>query len=163
VDLAALLRLGHALAGVAFVVGLAGIWIVSDFASRADTPASMRQLLRVARPFGQLTTGGGITLTVLGVATAIALGRPLLGPLQGGSVDWLFVSVLLLIPIFGFLAVVYPRFGHRLGEALSAAEAEGRITADLTAAWADPVYRLARRYELGAVIVILALMISKPF
>jgi hypothetical protein len=163
VDLAALLRLGHALAGVSFVVGLAGIWIVSDFASRADTPASMRQLLHVAGPFGLLATGGGITLTVLGVAAAVALGRPLLGPLQGGSVDWMFVSVLLLLPIFGSLAVVYPRFGRRLRGALTAAEAEGRITADLTAAWADPVYRLARRYELAAVIVVLALMISKPF
>jgi hypothetical protein len=75
----------------------------------------------------------------------------------------MFVSVLLLLPIFGSLAVVYPRFGRRLRGALTAAEAEGRITADLTAAWADPVYRLARRYELAAVIVVLALMISKPF
>jgi hypothetical protein len=163
VDLAGLLRLGHALAGVAFVVGLSGIWIVSDFARRADTPASMRQLLRVAGPFGLLATGGGITVAVVGVATAVAIGRPLLGPLQGGSVDWLFVSVLLVLPIFGSLALVYPRFGRRLREALTAAEAEGRITADLTAAWADPAYRFARRYELAAVIVVLALMISKPF
>jgi hypothetical protein len=163
VDLGSLLRLGHALAGVAFVAGLVGIWIVSDFASRADTPASMRQLLRLARPFGELASGGGITLTVLGLATAIVIGRPLLGPLQGARVDWMFVSVVLVLPIFGSLALVYPRFERRLREALSAAEVEGRITSELTAAWADRTYRFARRYELAAVVVVLGLMIAKPF
>jgi uncharacterized membrane protein len=163
VDLGSLLRLGHALAGVAFIAGLVGIWIVTGFASRADSPAAMRQLLRVAGPFGRLTTGGGITLTVLGLSTALVIGRPLLGPLQGMPVDWMFLSVLLMLPIFGFLALVYPRFERRLHEALSAAEVEGRITPELTAAWADPKYRFARRYELAAVVAVLALMISKPF
>lgn len=163
VDLGAILRLGHALAGVAFVAGLTGIWIVTGFASRADTPASMRQLLRVARPFGMLTTGGGITLTVLGIATTLVLGRPLFGPIQGGRVDWLFISVLLMLPIFAFLVLVYPRFGERLLAALTAAEVDGHISPELTAAWADPVHRFARRYELVAVLAVLVLMIAKPF
>ncbi|HKB28661.1 MAG TPA: hypothetical protein VKC59_06525, partial [Candidatus Limnocylindrales bacterium] len=83
--------------------------------------------------------------------------------LQGATVDWMFVSVLLMLPIFGFLVLVYPRFGRRLGAALKVADGEGRITPEVTVAWADPVYRLARRYELVAVIAVLALMISKPF
>ena len=48
VDLAGLLRLGHALAGVAFLAGLVGFWIVTGMASRADTVATMRLLLRVS-------------------------------------------------------------------------------------------------------------------
>jgi hypothetical protein len=163
VDLGPLLRLGHALAGVAFIAGLVGIWIVTGFASRADSPAAMGQLLRVTRPFGLLTSAGGITLTVLGLATAIAIGRPLFGPLQGAPVDWMFVAILLMLPIFGFLALVYPRFERRLREALSAAEVQGRITPELTTAWADPTYRFARQYEMVAVITVLGLMLAKPF
>jgi Predicted integral membrane protein (DUF2269) len=163
VDLAGLLRLGHALAGTSFVAGLVGFWIVTGRASHADSLATMRLLLRVAEPFGRLVTASGISLTFLGIATAIAIGRPLFGPLQGGSVDWMFVSVLLMLPIFGFLVLVYPRFGRRIREALLAADADARITPELTAAWADPTYRFARRYELVAVVVVLALMIAKPF
>jgi hypothetical protein len=162
-DLSGLLRLGHALAGVAFVAGLVGVWVVSGFARRADSPRAMRQLLGVARPFGQLTTAGGIMLAILGLATAFLLGRPILGPLQGGSADWMFFSTLLMLPIFAFLAVVYPRFGRRLSVALAAAEGEDQVTPELTAAWADPAYRLARRYEMVAVVAVLGLMISKPF
>jgi uncharacterized membrane protein len=163
VNLGALFALGHALAGVAFVAGLVGLWIVRGAASRADSLATMRSLLRVGEPFGRLTSAGGISLTILGVATALATGRPIFGPLQGARADWLFVSVLLMLPIFGFLVVVYPRFGRRMQEALKSADEEDRITPGLTAAWADSRYLFARRYELVAVGVVLALMISKPF
>jgi len=162
-DLGGLLRLGHALAGVAFLAGLIGLWVVTAAAARAESLATMRLLLRVAAPFGRMVTGGGITLTVLGLATAFVIGRPLLGPLQGGAVDWMFVSILLMLPIFGFLAVVYPRFSKRLRAALTAAEASGDVTPYLRAVWADPSYRFARRYELAAVVAVIALMISKPF
>jgi hypothetical protein len=163
VDLGALLRLLHALAGVAFVAGLIGFWIVTGLASRADTLASMQLLIRASRPFGRLVTASGISLTVLGLATAVAIGQPLFGPLQAARFNWMFASTLLMLPIFGFLVLVYPRFGQRLRLALQTAEGEGRISAELTTAWADPVYRFARRYELVAVIVVLALMIAKPF
>ena len=162
-DLTGLLRLGHALAGVAFVAGLVGMWVVTGFARRAESPAAMRQLLRLAGPFGRLTTGGGITLTVLGLGTAFVIGRPLFGPLQGAPVDWMFAATLLMLPLLAFLVVVYPRFGRRLIGALQAAEVEGHLTPELSAAWDDPVYRFARRYELAAVIAVLALMIAKPF
>jgi hypothetical protein len=163
VDPAGLLRLGHALAGVAFVAGLVGFWIVTGFASRADSLPTMRLFLRASQPFGRLVTAAGVSLTILGLGTAFAISRPLLGPLQGATVDWMFVSNLLMLPILGFLVVVYPRFARRMGEALRAAEGAGGITPELTAAWADPVYRFARRYELAVVIGVLALMISKPF
>jgi hypothetical protein len=162
-DLSGLLRLGHALAGVGFVAGLVGVWIVTGFARRAESPAAMRQLMRVAEPFGHLTSAAGISLTVLGLATAFALGRPILGPLQGGSVDWMFAATLLMLPIFAFLIAVYPRFFRRFEGALEDAETRGHLTAELNAAWADPVYRFARRYEMAAVIVVIGLMIAKPF
>ena len=162
-ELAQLLRLGHALAGVAFMAGIVGNWIVIGFARQAESLDAMRLLLRAAAPFGNLMTGGGITLTVLGVGAALAFGRPMLGPLQGGSVDWMFASNLLMLPIFGFLVGVYPRVGRRISNALREAQLSGGLTPGLKVAWADPRLRFARTYELVAVSIVLGLMIAKPF
>jgi hypothetical protein len=161
--LSELLRLGHALAGISFVVGLAGIWIVGGLIRREDSLDRMDTLTRAAEPFGRMTTIGGVIMAVLGVATALALGRPLFGPLQGGRVDWLFVSVLLILPLFAFLAVVYPRKGRAIAAALADARAAGAVTPELLAARNDSLLRRARTYELVAVVVVLVLMIAKPF
>ena len=162
-DLPQLLRLGHALAGVAFAAGIVGNWVIIGFARRAPSLEAMRLYLQAATPFGNLLTGGGISLTILGVATALVLDRPLFGPFQGGHVDWLFVANLLMLPLVIAVAFVYPRVGRRIRSALQAAEAEGRLTAELAAAWADPRLRAARTYEAVAVGIVLALMIAKPF
>ena len=162
-DVGMLLRLGHAMAGIAFVAGLVGSWVVLGMAARATTLSEMRLLLRTARPLESLVTGGGIALSILGIATAVVIGRPFLGPLQGGRVDWMFVATLLMLPLVVFIAVVYPRFAARLRSELSAAGTEGPVPPALAAAWSDRGYRFARRYELAAVLVVAALMIAKPF
>ena len=159
----AILRLAHALAGVSFVTGLVGIWIVGGLIRREDSLERMQTLTRAAEPFGRLTTGGGIAMSILGVATSVALGRPMLGPLQGGTADWLFVSVLLILPLFAFIAVVYPIKGRVIMAALADAKARGMVTTELQAARNDPVLLWARRYELVAVVIVLGLMIAKPF
>lgn len=160
---AQVLRLAHALAGVAFMAGIVGNWFVIGFARRADTLEAMRLYLRAAEPFGKLLTGGGITLTILGIAAAISLGRPLFGPLQGGSADWLFVANLLMLPLLAAVALVYPRVGRRIRAAIKDAEERGSLTPELATAWADPRLRAARTYEAVAVTIVLGLMIAKPF
>lgn len=162
-SLTGLLRLGHALAGVAFMAGIIGNWFLTGFARRAPTLDSMRLYLRASAPFARLLTGGGIALTALGVATAVSTGRPLFGPLQGGTVDWLFVANLLMLPLILAIAVVYPRVGVRIRTALADADARGSLTPELAAAWADGRLRAARTYEAVAVTIVLGLMIAKPF
>ena len=158
-----LLRLGHALAGVAFVTGLSGVWIVGGLIRREESLDRMQTLTRAGEPFGRMTTVGGVSMAILGVATAIALGRPMLGPLQGGTPDWLFVSVLLILPLFGFLAIIYPARYRAIAAALADARARGIVTPELRAARTDRVLRWARTYELVAVVIVLGLMIAKPF
>lgn len=162
-ELGQLLRFGHALAGVTFMAEIVGNWIVIGFARRAESLEMMRLLLRTAAPFGLLVTGGGITLSVLGVAAAVALGHPLFGPLQGGRIDWMFVSNLLMLPIFGFLISIYPRVGRLISVALRDAEVRGGLTPELAVAWADTRLRVARTYEFVATVVVLGLMIARPF
>jgi hypothetical protein len=43
------------------------------------------------------------------------------------------------------------------------ARARGVMTAELRAAFADPTLRLARGYEAIALVVVVALMVLKPF
>jgi hypothetical protein len=164
-ELSGLLRLAHALSGVAFIAGLVGFWILLGLARRADSISLMRLYIRASDPFARLVTAGGISVTVLGIATALVLGRPLFGPLQGFRLDWLAVANMLMLPLVGFLAAVYPRFARRLGDALRTAEADGgtEVTPAIATAWADPVYRFARTYELIAVVVVFGLMVAKPF
>lgn len=162
-ELWAFLRLAHGLAGVAFVTGLVGIWIVGGLIRREDSLDRMQTLTRAVEPFGRMTTGGGTLMAILGVATAVALGRPVFGPLQGGMSDWLFVSVLLILPLFAFIALVYPIKGRAIAAALADATERGIVTPELRAARNDRVLRWARAYELVAVVIVLGLMIAKPF
>jgi hypothetical protein len=53
--------------------------------------------------------------------------------------------------------------GRVFEDAMAEARAQGRVTDDLRAAWEDPAVAFARRYELAAIGVIVALMVLKPF
>ena len=55
------------------------------------------------------------------------------------------------------------RFAEDDAALLAEARAAGRVTDALRAARADTAVALARRYELGAVVIIVALMVLKPF
>jgi hypothetical protein len=73
------------------------------------------------------------------------------------------VSVLLILPLLAFIAVVYPTRGRAIAAAHADATARGTVTPELRAARNDPVLRWARTYELVAVVIVLGLMIAKPF
>jgi len=163
VILADVLKLVHALLGVVFVGGLIGRWIVLGMAERATTIRDMRLLTRAAAPFERIVIVGGSIMLAFGIATAIAQGRPFLGPLQGGTVDWLFVSVLLVVVGFSFPPFVFVPRGRVFDAALAEATAADEVTPELIAAWRDPIVRAAHVVELAAVGVVVVLMIAKPF
>jgi len=162
-SLGGLLALTHALAGVAFIAGLLGRWIVLGLAARATELGSMRTLAAAAGPFERLVIVGSQVVMVLGIATAIVEGIPFLGPLQGGHVDWLFVSLLLFVSVLPLVPLVFLPRGRVFAAAMADAEARGEVTQALREAWHDPVVRAAHLYELAAVTIVLVLMLTKPF
>jgi hypothetical protein len=153
----------HALIGILFLAGLIGRWIVLGAASRARDLPAMRTLTAAAAPFERIVIVGSMLVLVFGVVAAFLAGRSVLGPLSGGTVDWLFVSLLLYFSILPLVPLVFLPRGKVFEAALAAAEDQGSMTADLQAAWRDPVVRAAHVYELGAVTLILVLMLTKPF
>ena len=153
----------HALIGVLFIAGLVGRWIVLGLAERATELPAMKTLTAAAGPFERIVIVGSTLVLLVGILAAFMEGRSILGPLTGGSVDWLFVSLLLFVSIIPLVPFVFLPRGRVFEAALADAEAQGQVTPGLRAVWGDPVVRVAHLYELGAVTVVLILMLSKPF
>jgi hypothetical protein len=153
----------HALVGIVFVAGLIGRWIVLAAAARADSLPTMRTLAAAAGPFERIVIGGSTATLLLGLAAAWLTGRSVLGPLTGGSVDWLFVSVLLYLSIIPLIPFVFLPRGRVFSAAMAEAEQAGVVTDAVRAAWRDPLVRAGHGYELAAVTLVLVLMLAKPF
>jgi hypothetical protein len=161
--MAGYLHLAHALVGAVFLGALVGRWIVLGLAERADALPAMRLLARAAVPFERTVIVGSVVTLVLGIATAVAQGRPFLGPLQGAAADWLFVSLVLYVSIVPLVPIVFLPRGRVFDAAMRQAEERNELTPALAAAWRDPVVRAAHVYELAVVTLVFALMINKPF
>jgi Predicted integral membrane protein (DUF2269) len=163
VTITTLVVVAHALLGVLFIAGLIGRWIVLGLSQRATDLPSMKTLAAAAGPFERLVIVVPSFVLLFGVAAAYLQGRSVLGPLTGGSVDWLFVSLLLFISPLPLVPLVFLPRGRIFEAAMASAEANGGITPELQSAWRDPVVRAAHVYELGSVTLVLILMLTKPF
>ena len=156
-----LIRLLHIVISFWFFSGLIGRWLAYTYARRAADIQTAGTLLQLSDRFERIMViPGSQVLLVSGLLTAWLSGRSLLG---GAHANWLLVSLLLyvaLIPVVVFLLV--PRRRHRLG-AIDRALEQGMLTSELVAALKDPVVIWARGAELLVSVVILILMILKPF
>ena len=149
--------------GVLFLAGLVGRWITLGAAARASEIRDIRTLLGLSARFERIVIPTSALVLAFGIATAIIQGRPFLGPLQNAPVDWLFTSVLIYVSAIPLVPLVFLPRGRVFEAALEAASAQGAVTSELRAAFADPVVRAAHVYELAVTLTVLVLMISKPF
>ena len=159
VSLASLLKLLHVVSAFLFVAGLLGRAITLGQARRSDDLREISTLLPVATRFERIVIPGSAIVFVLGILTMLAQERPLFA--DGGW--WLLVSILLYLTIGLLVPMIFLPKGKVFEAALEDARARGTITQELRAAFADPLVAFARIYEIGAVGVILALMVLKPF
>jgi uncharacterized membrane protein len=150
----------HIVAGMALVAGLVGRGITIAEARRATDLTQLEGLLRAARRFEEtLVRPPSLLVLVLGLITMVAQGRSLVG--EGNW--WLLTSLVLFLLLGALVPLVFLPRGTRFEAALETAKAEGAVTPELTAAFADPVVALARRTELFVLAVIVGLMVFKPF
>ena len=162
-SLTTIVVLAHALIAIAFVAGLIGRWIVLASAARANSLRAIRTLLAASAPFERMVVVGSMLVLIFGLVAAFLEGRSVLGPLTGGSLDWLFVSLVLYLSVLPLVPLVFMPRGRVFGAALEDAERQGTLTPELATAFHDPVTRAAHVYELGAITVVLCLMLTKPF
>jgi uncharacterized membrane protein len=159
-----LVRFLHIASAIIFIGGIFARQVVRSVANKTNDVEHFAALSQGAgRIENLMVIPGNMAVIVFGVILAIVTGAPILGFLQGASQNWLLVSNILLI--LGLLAVplVFIPRGKKFALLLTAAIAAGQITPQLRVALHDPVVRMAHWYEEISLVVVVLLMVSKPF
>jgi hypothetical protein len=161
---ASLLKFLHVIVAMWFLAGLFGRNLTMGQASHAANLASIETLTQLAGRFDNLMVKpGSFIVFVLGVVTALEQGWPLLGSLEGGHSDWLFVSILVYLSIFPLVPLVFLPRSKRFEAAMTHAQSRDAVTLELKSALNDTAVRAAHAYELIAVGLVIFLMVTKPF
>ena len=163
-NLAAVLQLLHILAGFGLVGGEMGRAFALSHARKTGEVKTAAELLQMSSFLSaKVVSGSGLVTVVLGLFTAWAEGLPILGFLQGGTVNWVLASLILygVIMVLVF-AIQVPR-AKVLREALGTALAQGQITPELTAAMNNSAANNAFILQDALIVLIVVLMVLKPF
>jgi hypothetical protein len=110
-----------------------------------------------------LVRPGSIVVIIAGIILAVIGGWPIFAVLQGGAANWLLVSNLLLLSIIAEIVFIFVLRGKVYEKVQQDAVARDGITPELRATFQDPVVRWAHLWEEISVILIIYLMIAKPF
>lgn len=153
------LKLIHVAIAFALVTGLVARWILLTRAARSPDVERSHTLSEAASPFERAVQMSGPAIVVAGMATAWAQGYPWLGLTTG----WMLLTVVLIIPMIVLVPAVFIPRGRIFETEMASARAAGEVTPGLRAAWDDGAVAMARRYELVAIALIVALMVLKPF
>lgn len=158
------LRFLHIMSAVLLVGGVLARQLTRSTALRARDPQGIAAAFQAAEPVERFMVIPGSLLTlVFGLILSLESGAPVLGFLQGASRNWLLVSILLLAAVFILVPAVFLPKGRVFGAHLQDALKQGVITPALSASLNDPLVRAAHVFEIAAVLLVLLLMIFKPF
>ncbi len=157
-------KLIHILTAFWFVGGLLGRAFALSAARRAPRVPTVQALVQLAGRFENvMVRPGSLLILVVGLLAAWAGGWPVLGFLQGGSSNWVLASLVIYLTSIPLVIVVFLPRGRVFDAALQEAAAQGSVTPRLVAAFDDRAVAAAHTYEWIVVVVIIGLMVLKPF
>jgi uncharacterized membrane protein len=160
-----IVKLLHVLTAFWFVSGVVGRGLAFWQARKAKNVQAAHALLQVSEFFERYAViPVSMAVFLFGLILTLMVGWPLFGFLQGSPSNWLFVSLILFFGVMAFIAPL--RLVARRKEqtrALEEALAQGIITLRLIAALNDKVVIRFRAIEFVILIVIIILMVTKPF
>lgn len=160
-----LMKLMHVLAAFWMVSGVVGRDLAFWWAGRATEVQAVHALLQASEFFERYAViPVSMAVLLFGLIVTWMQRWPLLGSLQGAPSNWLLVSFVLFIGMMGLIGPL--RLVARRKERTRAVEealAQGTITPALTAALTDRVVNRFRAVELMITVVIIVLMVAKPF
>jgi uncharacterized membrane protein len=160
----AALKFLHIAAVIVSVGGLFARQLLRQHARNMNDVQSFATFSQAAGKIEKVMVIPGMqAVMVLGIVLALVGGAPIIGFLQGARQNWLLASNILLLGILVIIPTVLVPRGKKFEPVLQAALGKGQITPELRAAMNDNAVRLAHLYEEIAVIVIVALMVLKPF
>ena len=160
-----LMKLFHVLAAFWMISGVVGRGITFWQAGRAKDVQAVHALLQISEFFERYAViPVSVAVLLFGLIVTWMQKWPLLGFLQGSPTNWLLLSFLLFIGISAFIGPL--RLVARRKERTQALEeslAQRTITTRLRAALDDTVVTRFRAVEMTVLLVILILMVTKPF
>jgi hypothetical protein len=143
-----------------FVAGLIGRNLTLARARSRQQVRLVAELVELAGRFDRLMViPGSFAVLLLGLLAVWAQDRPLGGPGNG----WVPVSLLLYVPLFAQVPLVFVPRGRVFDRALEDAIEQDAVTEPLARALRDPVVAAARTLELVVVAALVTLMVVKPF
>ena len=160
-----LMKLLHVLAAFWFMSGLVGRDFTFWRAGKATNVQVVYALLQISDFFERYAViPVSMAVLLFGLIVTWMQKWPLFGVLQGSPTNWLLVSFILFVGMSAFI----PAFGmvarrKERTRAVEEALAQGTITPALSAALNDRVVNRFRTMELIITIIIIILMVTKPF
>lgn len=160
-----LMKLLHVLTAFWWISGVVGRGLAFWQARRADNVQAVHALLKVGESFERYAViPGSVAVLLFGLIVTWMQKWPLLGFLQGASSSWLLISSVLYLGLSAFIAPLGLVARRKERErALKEALSQGMVTLRLMAALNDRVVNGFRAVELAVMIVIIILMVLKPF
>lgn len=156
-------KLFHVLAAFWFVGGIIGRTVTQQAAARATDVKTVQLLMRLNEIFEKrMVIPGSMLVLLAGIVAAILGGWSMFGFLQGARTNWLLVSLALYLSNIPLIFMVYNPRGRVFGSALDDAAAKNQVTPELRAAFHDPIVAAAHWYEIVTIVLIIALMVTKP-
>jgi uncharacterized membrane protein len=159
------MKLLHVLAAFWMVSGVVGRDLAFWWAGKATDVQAVHALLRISEFFERYAViPVSMAVLLFGLIVTWMQKWPLFGFLQGSPTNWLLVSVILVVGGMVFIAPLglVARRKERT-RAVEEALAQGTITPALTATLNDRVVNQFRAVELIMMVIIIILMVTKPF
>jgi uncharacterized membrane protein len=157
-------KLLHILCAMLFVGGMLGRDLAFAAARRATEVRVTATLLSLSERFEKLMVRPGSELVFLfGLLTAWLERQPLLSVFAGARPAWVFVSLVIYLLIVPLVIVLVMPGTRRRRQALEAALAQPGMTAELRRALDDRSVLVTRNVELLIILVVVGLMVLKPF
>jgi len=159
------MKLLHVLASFWLISGVVGRGLSFWQAGRAKDVHAVYALLQISEFFERYAViPVSVAVLIFGLIVTWMQKWPLFGFLQGSPSNWLLVSFMLFIGISAFIGPLglVARRKERM-RAVKEALAQGTITLRLMAALNDKVVIRYRLGEFVILIIIIILMVTKPF
>ena len=160
-----LMKLFHVLAAFWMISGVVGRDFAFWWAGRAKDVQSARALLQISEFFERYAVIPiSVAVLVFGLIVTWLQRWPLFGFLQGSPKNWLLVSFLLFVGLSAFIGPLglVTRRKERT-RAMEESLSQGTMTLRLMAALNDKVVNRFRTVEIVILLVIIVLMVTKPF
>jgi p-aminobenzoyl-glutamate transporter AbgT len=154
----------HVLSVLWLVSGVVGRDVCWWHAARATDLDALRHIAALAHVFDERAVRPStFVVLVTGLLAVHMRGYPFLAFMRGEGPAWPFTALLIYLSIVPVIVFVFLPKGRAYREALTEAESRGELTARLRGAIEDPAVRAARGYEMLMIVVLVFLMVAKPF